>query len=462
MRIMILYELPQRELENVLLLKRYFQRLGNDCEIVKYPFRDSKKLKKQYYNKLDVIIVHSLPSEKALNKLVYSIFGKVPYIINSQVEQIGTNKSENDASSYRWPKDSVKNAFHICWGQRMYNSMVRFGVDEAKLLLTGPIQMDFLRPEFNGYYYTKKELLNQYKINPSQKVCLFISSFSYVGLPEHARKDLKRITGEENFNAFEQFSIDSQEKIIRWFEKLLSENPEFLLVYRKHPAEHISKPLQKLAEKYSESFKLISDYSVKQWIIIADSILTWYSTSVGEAYFANKNVLVLRPVKINPEIEVTILNGTNYVSEYDQFISGIKEGAFSNLDKKNMMSYFDVNNAVPSFIRIGEKVIGITSGAENVFPWEKVDTKAFEELNREAREKKYLLHIYNAYIGLAHKIKEITGLNYGTKLQKRIETYRESLNKNREQEEEIRSIMEKEKLVNEIVDKFLDKVSMHA
>ena len=461
MRIVILYELPNRELENDLLLKRYFHQRGHDCEIVKYPFQKPNKFRRQYYNKIDVIIVHSLPDEIALNKLVYYVFGKVPYIFNTQVEQIGTNKSESDQTYFRWPTDSTKYAYHVCWGQKCFDSMSRFGVNSERLLLTGPIQMDFLRPEFSGYYYIKDELLAQYGINPKLKICLFISSFSYVGLPEYARKDLKRIIGEESFTSFEKLSIDSQNKMLKWFDKLLSANPDFLLIYRKHPAERVSGQLQKLADKYPQSLRLISDYSVKQWIILADSILTWYSTSVGEAYFANKKVLVLRPVRINPENDVTILNGTNFVSEYDEFIKALEEGECSGLDRENMTSYFDVDSNCPSFIRFGDKVIDISSKDDNCFPWEKAPIEKFDRLNKNRKRKDYILHIYNLCIALASKIGRATGLTLGGNIQKRIDNHNNSIIKQREQEKDIKTIMEKEELINAIVDKFLEKVVLH-
>ena len=461
MRMVILYELPNRELENDLLLKRYLHQKGHDCEIVKYPFQKPYELRRQYYDKIDVIIVHSLPDEIALNKLVYFVFGKVAYIFNTQVEQIGTNKSENDQSYYRWPTDSTKYAYHVCWGQKCFDSMSKFGVNGKKLLLTGPIQMDFLRPEFRGYYQTKDELLARYGINSKLKICLFISSFSYVGLPEYARKDLKRIIGEERFTSFERVSIDSQTKMLKWFDKLLSSNPGFLLIYRKHPAERVSEQLRKLADKYPQSLRLVSDYSVKQWIIGADSILTWYSTSVGEAYFANKKVLVLRPVKIEPEDDVTILNGTNFVSEYDEFIKALEEGEYSGLDRENMMSYFDVDSNCPSFIRLGDKIIDISSKSDNIFPWEKVPIEEFDRMNKKRKRKSYILHIYILCIALASKIWRATGLTLGGNIQKRIDNHNNSIIKQREQEKDIKTIMEKEAFINVVVDKFLEKVGLH-
>ncbi len=452
MRIVIVYELPQRELENDLLLKSYFEERGYQCDLVKFPFANPIQLRKKYCNKIDIIFTHSLPNINGLYNLVFEVFGKVPFIFNMQVEQIGTNKTENE--SHRWPSGIVQNAFHVCWGDKTREILLLNGFEDSHLILGGAIQMDSLRREFDGYYLNKEELYAQYGIDTKRTVCLFISSFSYVGLAENDRIMLKGKIGEQNFDYFEDLSIKSKNGMLAWFRKLLEERPDITVIYRMHPAEKNSDDLIEMANEYSESFKLISDYSVKQWILVSDILMTWYSTAAAEAFFSNKKVLILRPVSIIPEYEVTILNGTNNISTYEQFTQCLNEGSFSSLNEESIRLYYDVNAAVPTFARIGDAACQIAKNKNNAFPWDQVDLKKFMMRNIKRSIQWYIMQVYYFILDFLKQISEKTGITFGKDIQRRIKNKIRSDQKEAAQQKEIARILTNEEKIKEITENF--------
>ena len=60
-----------------------------------------------------------------------------------------------------------------------------------------------------------------------------------------------------------------------------------------------------MAAKHS-NFHLITNYSVKQWITVSDTLFSWMSTSIAEIYFANKSCFVVRPFPIEWEYDPVI------------------------------------------------------------------------------------------------------------------------------------------------------------
>lgn len=456
-RIVIVYELPQRELENDLLIKSYLELKGYECDVVKFPFHDHQKLKRKYKNKVDVILVHSLYDDSVINNLVYEAFGTVPYIINVQVEQLTTNRVEEDIAAYGHPKGMAVNAYHICWGKKIKLNLTRCGIKEEKLLLTGPVQMDFLRPEFNCYYLEKKEICKQYNIQNDQKIALFISSFSYVGLPEYARKSLRSKIGDERFSRFEALSTNTYEEIISWFEHYLEKSVDTVIVYRPHPAERLSEQIRELANKNPNRFKIISDYSVKQWIVAADNIWSWYSTSVAEAYYAKKPVIILRPVHIEYDDEVVILNDSTFVTNENDFIQFADRLSECSLSDEVMNQYFDVDDMHPSFIRIGNAIDQILNKKVEPFPWEKFDTKHYKRMNKLKARKRIINSLYIKAFSVLIKNERYKKLTLPSKLQKRISAYKRDLDREKNIDTEINRIMGNIPFFKRIVKEFEDE-----
>ncbi len=455
MNIIIVYELPQRELENDLLLKSYLESKGHNCELIKYPFMSIRTLRKKYYNKIDAICVQSLRNETILFNLVYYAFGKVPLVIDMQVEQINTNKTENDFDSYFYPKGAVRLAYHICWGEKIKEKLFESGIEKRRLLQTGPIQMDFLRPEFKSYYYNREELLARYGISNNQKICLFISSFSYVGLSESNRKSLKTIIGEDEFNAFEKVSNESFEELIKWLDQFLATESTHVIIYRKHPAEEKNGRLLELEKKYPKSFRLISDHSVKQWILIADNILTWYSTSVAEAYFANKNVAIIRPERIDYDTEVALLNGSEKICSYEKFIEAITGEIYSGLDSEIIEGYYDVNQTIPSFKRIGDEIIRLHEAPENYFPWDLVQDK-FVDSNKKQKREDVIALIYGIFMRSLLRFETILHVRLKGNIQVRLDKQLKEKEKRKEEKEEIERIIKRAPFFRDIVKAYTD------
>ena len=144
-----------------------------------------------------------------------------------QWEQVGSIKEESNEDTLFRLSGIAKFALNICWGEKTYNRLKEYSdISDKNLFMSGHLTLDFLREEFRNYFYSRNELFLKYNISIDKKVCLFISSFSYVNLP-NSIASISTNTNEE-LEEFIKVSNNSQKKILEWIMKYLTDNKDVI------------------------------------------------------------------------------------------------------------------------------------------------------------------------------------------------------------------------------------------
>lgn len=340
---LFIYESKVRELENLCLLKYELERRGYSVAVLNTWYCIDHKFR--HYN-AKVVISHALSNDGVFDFLkCYA--GNIRKLVNIQCEQVGTNEDNTKNSRFIYT-GIAKKCVHIAWGGMSYDRLLnkcQFSKEHIKL--TGQIALDFCRPEFDSYYIKKNDLLDEFMLSKYEKTILFISSFSYVNLPEN----LYNQSSINNKREFTEISMKSQDIIIKWIEKLLCKYPTQLLIYRPHPAEANNIKLQSIENKY-ENFSIISKYSVKQWIRIVDKVYTWCSTSIVEVYASGKNCSILRPIKIPYKLDVEIYKGAKFITNYEEFEASLTNKEKFPLNTDLLFKYYYIDNNEAAYIKI--------------------------------------------------------------------------------------------------------------
>jgi len=346
---LFIYEVKARELENLCLLKYELERRGYTVAFINTWYYLTKRPPNY---KAKVVVTFALYDNY---KFISSYIKKFNKVINMQWEQIGSLVNEK---SHFLIKGNARNAVHICWSNKTKDRLIqRCGIDEKKLMVTGHISLDFLRKDFLIYYKTKEEIFNKYNIPLNKKVCLFISSFSLVELPDEILKSHPDL--EYDLERFISFSKDSKKEIIKWITLILSKDKDIVFIYRAHPAEAEDKNLMELTYKYSNFF-VINDLSVKQWIVICDIVYTWYSTSIAEIYISGKKCHILRPLPITKDRELVIYEKAIFVKDFSSFKSTLEENKSTFPVKEEVISqYYFRDKNEPTYKRICNSFIDV-------------------------------------------------------------------------------------------------------
>ena len=353
--ILFLYETRVRELENICLLKYELERRGYTVAVQNTWNELAKKSKPKYDAK--VVVTHAMYHD-GIYQFVQSIVGNVPKVVNMQCEQVGTLQ-DDEADDSRFVLHGVAaQSMNICWGKKSYDRLLqRSKIPPDYLRLTGQITLDFCRPELKGYYMTRQELEKEYNLPSDCQLNLFISSFSYVNLPESIADQ----SDIQDKSQFIKCSRDSFKGVLQWFDEFLTDRKDQAVVYRPHPAEANNPDLTALCEKHIGRFFVISQHSVKQWVAVSDRVYTWYSSSAAEVYTFGVPFGILRPVEIPRSMEVELFKNARFITGYEGFLASVEGGNETAIDPAVFAELYDVQPTM-SYIRVADAIEEVLKG----------------------------------------------------------------------------------------------------
>lgn len=353
---LLVYEHKMRELENLCLLAVELENRGYSTEIVGC-MDLSRKITPIY--DVEVIIVPG-----ALNNISFNYylgkFVKFKKIISMPCEQVIIDFK--NALKLDVLETLGKDSIFITWGDYYKRHLIELSnCIPENIEICGHISMDFWKEGFHGYYNSdKSELAKRNNLDVKKKWNLFISSLVMPTKSEKDIVDLISLTGWNGYRERYKIEVKTQNDILMWFENLLKENRNEIIIYRPHPAEINNQKLTELENRYS-NFRVIDEGSVRQWIALCNRIFTWSSTSIVDVYFAKKNCYILRPVAIPNDIDVPIYIDASIIKDEGDFkkIFISKEVENFPLNMKLLSDYYDIsdNYSFKKVANVCEKVI---------------------------------------------------------------------------------------------------------
>ncbi len=314
---LFVYEVKNRELENITLLAAELQRRGfsvaflNTWQCLHNEFEDFDT---------EVLVVSA-----CYNTDTYKFFTRhacrFKKVVNLQWEQVLRNgyAEADGATSWDFSGEALVTR-HICWGENTKQRlMAKYNVAEEFLKVCGYISLDFYRDEFRSFIKPKEELFNEFGLDTEKTTSLFISSFAIATMP---KENMGTAPGDFN-EVFVKNTIDSQKAVLDWFGTACKEFPDHQFIYRAHPSESDNPVLLKLAEEIPNFF-YISKYPVKHWIVNCDKIYNWTSTSAAEVYAAGKQAFILEPVPVDHRVTYPFFEGGQTIKTYEEFAASVR------------------------------------------------------------------------------------------------------------------------------------------
>ncbi len=355
---LLFYEQASRELESDCYLAALLKQRGYRVKVI-----NRRYLWRVFLNP-KVIITPYLYGDKDVHEFTGFICGRKRAIVDLQYEQI-YNKARLE-SAFSRPSALSSLATHICWGNNTRKRMLGFCVSEDNLPVTGAISMDFNRPQLRLLLKTKEELSTEFDLDISKEWHLFISSFVYSSLSKSSIQVIEeKIPG---YGPFVEVTCESQKIVVEWIINMAKKHPEQEFIYRPHPNE-FDTPLVNNLKIASSNIRVISSYSIRQWVAVCDTCSNWFSTSIADCYFSKRPCCVLRPVTVPERFEIKILEGCKVIStleDFDAFLSNQNpEACPLNMDVFSSLYLTDTS------ILFGERVADVCERVYNgnVFPF---------------------------------------------------------------------------------------------
>ena len=345
---LIMYEHKVREFDNVCLLKAELERRGYSVGIIQSS--ELHLIPYMFWKRPKVYVPFCLYNDETCERLVWDIVGNIRKIFNLHWEQALSRNAL--ASDFAIPTGYASEATHLCWGQEGYDLLAEAKV--KNLVVTGAPQMDFLREEFKGIYRSRAEIDKEYNL-PSGKLLLYISTFIYASMTKREQQNLERTVGYSMSRKIEE-NKKIRKVTLKWLSKLLDDFTDYYIVYRPHPGENIDDELLKM-QKMNPRFYIIKEDSIKQWIIVADEIVTFYSSSLAEVFYAKKNCIILRPYEVNKEDDIIIYDNATFITSYEDFVKELqnKEREFP-IPAENIEYCYGKMDEVPAYYKVCDEL----------------------------------------------------------------------------------------------------------
>lgn len=349
----IVYEGIVREYDNALLLKSELEKRGYTVLLA---YKSETVL---FKNRKAVIVVPNCYSTENYDFYQYILNSNGNPIVSLQYEQVLSKRIEK--TNVHNPKGKAKDIWFFCWGNQCFDRLVKQGINRNRIKICGALQLDFLLPEFSSFYLSRQQIADKYNLDINKKWMLYISSFSYVDNSIITNYTAKELADHQFVKDFTEVSVKSQKDTLKWFERLIKNEPDIIIIYRKHPIESDNKYIQELCNKYPNQFKDIDSLSVKQWIKVSDIISTWFSTSIAEVYMAKKPLLLIRPYPIKREYDVPFYYDAKCIDQYEKLILAIHNIASYSIpvSEKILRDYYSIES--PAFLRIADELENIAS-----------------------------------------------------------------------------------------------------
>jgi len=225
-----------------------------------------------------------------------------------------------------------------------------------------------------------------------------------------------------------------------WTENLLSRKNEVNFIYRPHPVENVNSRLLQMQDMY-HNFKMISEHSVKQWILASDKIFTWISTSIAEAFFADRPCAIVRPVPIPHLEDMPIYKDAEIIDTLEKFNECIETEFGPSISPDIMRNHYDVDEREASYIRVCDTLETIIKDRSKDYVWDDEELTKYTKRKYIRYAHSIMLEIYFVLLQTALAIQKKTKLSFGTSINNRITNYEMGTafrNENTASEEEIR------------------------
>ncbi len=343
---LFIYEVKAREFDNICMLAAELENRGYTTAFINsFAAMDNMNLINEY--SCDICIISAgYNTGTVLYFTAHAV--KFNNVVNLQWEQFMKSDSAFIKDNLWYFNGLAHNVFHVSWGKWNEKRLTEFcGIPKEKVLTSGYLNFDYYRPKLNSTIIDKKQLMEEFDLLKYEEVCLFISSFALINLPQNILSDVKKAI---NVSEHMPFSVNSQKEILNWFVRFLQKNKNKAIIYRPHPAEKENPVILNLAEKY-ENFYVIDKYSIKHWIYNIDVIYSWLTSAAGEVWNAGKSCYILRPIPYKKGEDLIYYENAEFVKTYSEFENTFNKKQYFPIADEEMKFYYSADET-PAYVKL--------------------------------------------------------------------------------------------------------------
>ena len=287
-KIILFYEHKVRELGSYNQLKSILENdYGYDVYILSIVFEWTKGVILAKRHRIDSVVMpwlNRVDDYRLMQPFIKS--NPKVKIYNLHQEQICSPVTEKVV---KIDDECVKNTvMHFAWGEFFKKKLIDWQVDSDNIFISGNMRND----EGGKSKYTKDEIARTFSLDLNKEWLLFTETRGWVKSSNRSNEKIFRASGidEDVIVEFKEHTMESLLKTINEFNQLPNRFfDKYELIYRPHPGQINS-------FKLNDKIKVISEYSIYEWIAVVDANISWSSTSLFESEINNVPSFFYEPI----------------------------------------------------------------------------------------------------------------------------------------------------------------------
>jgi surface carbohydrate biosynthesis protein len=285
--VLIVIELPARELETACLIRHYLERRHGLTVRIACPRGHSHGLLARLCPR-----VICLPQFRLTAKAAIGYWWDGVPVVNLAWEQI---LSEVNLQA-NVPKDDFarREVHHTAWGRAYADHLMRHGVPADKVHVVGSPNFGLLEEPFRFLCRDRATLAREYQLDSSKTWLFFPENYGWAFLTD---QDLMTRVREgyytrEHALAYRDFQQRNLRKMADWLRAVAPSGTQIIL--RPRPIT----PPERFAEVFDghvpPHVSIIKDGTAREWVLASDAVVSNYSTVLVDAAVAGKPACNLR------------------------------------------------------------------------------------------------------------------------------------------------------------------------
>lgn len=242
---------------------------------------------------------------------------------------------------YKAPQDefSKKYVIHHSWSQSRKNFLISKNIPESNIFVNGHPAYALYQEPYRKVFPDKKEIAKKLKLNAKKKWLFFPENYSwYFYSEENIQEIIKSGQSKEVIYIMRHYCRKAFFNVLKWLNQIvLKYSEEFEIILRPRPAfslNYFTKRLNELYPNLALSIHINKDYSVREFILASELIVSSFSTSLIEAAVAGKPIAMLEPFPIPKELMASWYHLVPKIKSLQDFTDLIESGITPNSSLK--------------------------------------------------------------------------------------------------------------------------------
>ena len=265
MKIIIMCELPQRELQFLTILKTKLEILGHDVALISQRLPHVLNILKF---SPDIIIVNGLRSYSSyINQIFIPKTLLKCKVISLYSEQVGRIDGLANSYNNNYILKSVDK--HIVWGKKFAQGLQQMGIKPTDIYITGSMSLDLIHMFGEQRKDNRIIASNTYNLYNDKKWILISDNIIRKGDQKESYETLRA-------------TFD------RKLSKIVSNFPDCEFIFRPHPDNEVEDLA--IVQSHLGQFPnvhIIQEEHSAYWISVVDTVIVWRSTTSIEAWAAD-------------------------------------------------------------------------------------------------------------------------------------------------------------------------------